>query len=69
MGYLDMELSASTYTSTPRKWSEDYDVEEFMTWVRYAKTDKDAMWNIKKLLQEYDSRKTLWQRIKAVLTA
>ena len=57
----------TTYTCTADELSEyDWITKEFMRFVRNVPLDSDAVGNIKLILEDYESRKSFWQKLKAL---
>jgi len=61
------ELTSTTTSVNPLRFSEDKIIEEIMKFVRYAETDLDAIHNLKIELKVYDDRKTFWQIVRLLL--
>lgn len=46
---------------------DEWEVNELIDWVYKAKSEDDAVANIKTILKEYEARKSFWQKLKALL--
>lgn len=62
-----MKKTVATFTLTPHKYSENETEEEIMEWVRHATSDKDALHNLRVILQNYDRRKSFWTKLKQLI--
>ena len=55
-----------TFSQVENKYHEDYIINQFMEYVRYAPLDQDAIYNIPRILRRYEQSKRDW-RIELIL--
>lgn len=58
--------TATTIICGGSKYTYDRITNEFLDWVRDIPLESDAVSNVKKLLEQYESRKTFWQKFKSL---
>lgn len=59
---MDNNFVDYTFVGSVYKYG-DWFIDDIMDNVRNAKTDEDALWNIRSIMKEYEKRKTLKQKI------
>lgn len=58
-------MKTATGTQLPNEY--DWITDELISWVRNVPSERDAVANIPRIIEEYENRKTSWQRLKEIL--
>jgi len=64
---MTKEEVTGTATIRSPQWSENNSIDSIMKYVRHAKSDEDAIHNLKLELQAHEKRLTTWQLLKLLL--
>lgn len=56
----ELEMTSATYTMN----KYPFPINDFIEYVFKAKTEEDAVWNIKAILKEYKEHLSAWELIK-----
>lgn len=58
------EFIGTATTATYSTYKYDWFTDEILEWVRGAKSEADAVHNLKVILEHYENKKSFWKKLK-----